>query len=99
LTPKFTWRHPSEWGEKLNAHRLSIQVTCILSNGSVYKLAPYFLMPDPFQYQPVFEWRLNIPEDVRERVPFKKEYPIQVIVELLGEKNREFDVMVIYDEA
>jgi len=56
-------------------------------------------MPDPFQYQPVFEWRLNIPEDVRERVPFKKEYPIQVIVELLGEKNREFDVMVIYDEA
>ena len=35
-----------------------------------------------------------------EKVPYKKEYPIQVSIELIGAtKEFAFDVMLVYDEA
>ncbi len=54
------------------------------------------------QYQPVFELpqELLIPADPWEGLLYKKEFPMQVIIELksMGDKI-DFDVMVIYDEA
>lgn len=101
LTPLFEWKHPDDWGRKLLENRLSIQVKCAMNNGETITSAPYTLLPNPFQYQPVFELEpaINVPETIRERIPFKKEYPIHVVIELLGQDHIDFDVMLVYDEA
>lgn len=34
------------------------------------------------------------------KVPYKKEYPIQVTIELIGATEKfDFDVMLVYDEG
>jgi hypothetical protein len=41
---------------------------------------------------------INIPADMWERVPCKKDYPIQVNIELNGSTDKfDFDVMIVYD--
>jgi hypothetical protein len=43
---------------------------------------------------------VNIPADMWEKVPYKKEHPIQVSIELIGATEKfDFDVMLVYDEA
>jgi hypothetical protein len=43
---------------------------------------------------------INIPADIWEKVPYKKDYSIQITIELAGTADKfDFDVMLVYDEA
>jgi hypothetical protein len=80
-----------------------IEITCTNSNGAragqSYVVSSY---NNPHYYQPVFtlSQSIKIPDSLWEKTPYKKDYPIQVIIELVGTANRiDFDVMMVYDEA
>jgi Fic family protein len=100
LQPLFSWKHPDEWAAKLAQNNFFIKITCSMNSG-VMASTQYPILASPYHYQPVFEFQpaISIPETIRQRVPFKKEYPIQVLIELLGKENIDFDVMLVYDEA
>lgn len=79
-----------------------IEITCINSNGSkasqLYSVSSY---NRPDYYQPVFSLSqfIKIPDSLWEKVPYKKDFPIQVKIELTGALDTfDFDVMLIYDE-
>lgn len=103
LTPIFTWSHPDEWSTQLMKNGLYIQVTCTNGNGITVK-QPYAVSSynNPHYYQPVFSLSqaIVIPDSLWEKTPYKKDYPIQVTIELLGtSENFDFDVMLVYDEG
>lgn len=102
LTPKFEWKQPSEWGKKLINNGLHLKITCVGFAGMTVTAPFISLGPDPYQYQPVFELSrpYNIPEMVWQKVPFKKDFPMHVRIELEGSVEQfEFDMMVVYDEG
>ena len=103
LTPLFTWSHPDEWSAQLVKNGLMITITCINSNG-VKVSQPYSVSSynSPYYYQPVFSLSqsIKIPDSLWEKVPYKKDYPIQVTIEMTGTADKfDFDVMLVYDEA
>ncbi len=103
LTPIFSWSHPDEWSTQLMKNGLYIQINCTNGNGVTVK-QPYSVSSynSPYYYQPVFSLNqaIVIPDSLWEKTPYKKDYPIQVTIELLGTtENFDFDVMLVYDEA
>ena len=102
LTPLFDWSHPDEWGKLLTKNGLYIQVTCKSGTSLTLKGSPIFINPSLYHFRPtiLLSQPINIPKDMWEKVPYKKDYPMQVIVELLGTADKfDFDVMVVYDEG
>jgi Fic family protein len=103
LTPLFTWSHPDEWTAELVKNGLMIEISCINSSGMKVS-RPYAVSSynTPNNYQPVFSLSqsIKIPDSLWEKTPFKKDYPIQVAIELTGTADKfDFDVMMVYDEA
>jgi Fic family protein len=103
LTPLFTWLHPDEWNAQLIKNGLMIEISCINSNG-VKVSQPYSVSSynTPNNYQPVFSLSraIKIPDSLWKNAPYKKDYPIQVTIELIGTVDKfDFDVMLVYDEA
>jgi Fic family protein len=102
LTPLFEWADPNEWGSQLTKNGLYIQVTCISGNSLTVQAPPIFINPSLYHFRPtiILSQPINIPADVWEKVPYKKDYPIQVTIELMGTADTfDFDVMVVYDEG
>jgi Fic family protein len=102
LTPLFEWSHPDEWGSQLTKNGLYIQVTCVSSTGVTVKAPPVFINPSLYHFRPtvVLSQPINIPGDIWEKIPYKKDYPIQVAIELFGTKDKfDFDVMLVYDKT
>ncbi len=102
LTPLFEWSHPDEWGKQLTNNGLYIQVTCISGTFLTVKAPPIFINPSLYHFRPTITLSqpINIPKDLWEKVPYKKDYPMQVSIELLGTANKfDFDVMLVYDEG
>lgn len=102
LIPLFDWQHPDEWSKRMHQHGLYIQITCSNSNGAVVK-QPYSIAQynTPYHFQPVFNLNntIVIPETLWEKTPYKKDYPLDVTIELLGSLQPfDFDVMLVYDE-
>ena len=103
LTPLFTWSHPDEWSSQLVKNGLMITITCINSNG-VKVIQPYVVSSfnNPHYYQPVFSLSqsIKIPDILWKKIPYKKDYPIQVTIEVNSSSDEfYFDVMIVYDEA
>jgi Fic family protein len=101
LTPKFDWIRPDEWVAKLIQEGLYMQVTSTNSKGALVK-QPYGLSSfnNPYLFQPVFSLSqpINIPNDLWPNGIYINEYPLQVMVELLGSVEQfSFDVLVVYD--
>lgn len=103
LTPLFTWVHPDEWTTQLVKNGLMIEIKCTNNNGvKVSQLYPVSSYNTPQNYQPVFSLSqsIKIPDSVWVKTPFKKDYPIEATITLIGTTNKfDFDVMVVYDEA
>lgn len=102
LTPLFEWTDPNEWGSQLTKNGLYIQVTCVSGTSLTVKAPPIFINPSLYHFRPtiILSQPINIPADIWEKVPYKKDYPIQVIIELLGVVDKfDFDVMLVYDEG
>ena len=102
LTPLFDWEHPDEWGSRLTKNGLYIQITCISGTALTVKAPPIFINPSLYHFRPTITLSqpINIPGDIWEKVPYKKDYPIQVTIELIGTAEKfDFDVLVIYDEG
>ena len=102
LTPLFDWSHPDEWGKQLTKSGLYIQVTCISGTSVTVKGPPIFINPSLYHFRPtiILSQSINIPSDMWEKVPYKKDYPMQVTVELMGNADKfDFDVMLVYDEG
>jgi Fic family protein len=103
LTPLFAWSHPDEWSSKLFENGLMIAITCINSNGvNVNQSYAISSSISPYHYQPVIllSQYIKIPNSLWGKITYKKEYPIQVTIELIGSSATfDFDVMVVYDEA
>jgi hypothetical protein len=102
LTPLFEWSDPNEWGEQLTKNGLYIQVTCVSGSNVIVQSPPIFINPSLYHFRPtiILSQSISIPSDMWERVPLKKDYPMQVIIELIGAKEKfDFDVMLVYDEA
>ncbi|MCW3091400.1 MAG: Fic family protein [Ferruginibacter sp.] len=102
LTPLFEWKRPDEWSRIPGKNDLYVQIICSNNSGAVLTSAPYSIMPDPFQYQPVFLINppINIPNSIVDKTAFKSDYPIQVTIQLLSSTERiDFDVILIYDES
>ncbi len=102
LTPLFEWADPNEWGSQLTKNGLYIQVTCVSSTSLTVKAPPIFINPSLYHFRPtiILSQPINIPADMWEKVPYKKDYPIQVTIELIGTADKfDFDVMLVYDEA
>lgn len=102
LTPLFTWNHPDEWARKLANNGIYFEITCTGNIGGT--LMQQFMVSslnDGHQAFPAFELKqpMIIPEGMWERVPFKKEYPMQLSIRLMASAEViDFDVMLIYDE-
>lgn len=103
LRPLFAWSHPDEWSAQLVKNGLMIAITCINSNGvnvsQSYAISSFI---SPYHYQPVIllSEYIKIPNSLWGKTTYKKEYPIQVTIELIGSSDTfDFDVMVVYDEA
>ncbi len=103
LRPKFEWKHPDDWGTVLSRNGITIMVTCINAGALTTVQKPIiYLMPGPYQDKPVFEFDrdYNIPVDVWEGFPIKKEYPMQVMIDIKSQVDQiDFDIMIIYDEG
>ena len=102
LTPLFEWSDPNEWGSQLTKNGLYIQVTCVSGTSVTVKAPTIFINPSLYHFRPtiILSQPINIPADMWEKVPYKKDYPIQVIIELIGATEKfDFDVMLVYDEA
>ena len=102
LTPLFDWEHPDEWGSRLTKNGLYIQITCISGTALTVKAPPIFINPSLYHFRPTITLSqpINIPGDIWEKVPYKKDYPIQVTIELIGTAEKfDFDVLVVYDEG
>jgi Fic family protein len=102
LTPLFEWSDPNEWGGQLAKNGLYIQVTCVSGTALKVQAPPILINPSLYHFRPtiILSQPINIPADMWDKVPYKKEYPIQVTIELIGAKERfDFDVMLVYDEA
>lgn len=102
LTPLFEWSDPNEWGSQLTKNGLYIQATCVSGTSVTVKAPPIFINPSLYHFRPtiILSQPINIPADMWEKVPYKKDYPIQVTIELIGATEKfDFDVMLVYDEA
>lgn len=102
LTPLFEWSDPNEWGSQLTKNGLYIQVTCVSGTALTVQAPPILINPSLYHFRPtiILSQPINIPADMWEKVPYKKDYPIQVTIELIGTKEQfDFDVMLVYDEA
>lgn len=98
----FEWSDPNEWGGQLVKNGLYIQVTCVSGTALKVQAPPILINPSLYHFRPtiILSQPINIPADMWDKVPYKKEYPIQVTIELIGAKERfDFDVMLVYDEA
>ncbi|MBY0480832.1 MAG: hypothetical protein K2Q21_05705 [Chitinophagaceae bacterium] len=89
------------WGTKIVDFPL--QVTCStndqLTVGSIFTIAFY---NTGYDFQPVFMLKtpINIPGSLWKKVPYQKDFPMQVTIELEGSSDEfGFDVMAVYDEA
>lgn len=103
LTPKFKWSKPDDWCRVLINQGLLIQVTCFNSK-EVMRQQSYSVnaFNNPSYFEPVFTLNssIHIPVSLWEGVPNDNEFPIKVVVELLGTVDTfEFDVMLVYDAA
>ncbi len=85
ITAKFNWSDPNEWGKKLRENDLKLQITCTTSN-SVTISAPVHLLASLYHREPTLTMiqTPRIPDDIGPEIPYKKDYPIQVIIELIG---------------
>ncbi len=102
LTPLFEWLDPDEWSKKLIKNGLYIQVTCISGAALTIKSPPIWINPSLYHLKPtiILSQPINIPAEQWKQVPAKKEYPIQVNIELRGATEQfDFDVMLVYDET
>jgi len=102
LTPLFEWSDPNEWGSKLTKNGLFIQITCTSGTALKVQAPPIFINPGLYHFRPtiILSQPINIPADMWEKVPYKKGYPIQVSIELIGATEKfDFDVMLVYDGA
>jgi len=102
LTPLFEWSDPNEWGSQLTRNGLYIQVTCVSGTALTVQTSQILINPSLYHFRPtiILSQPINIPADMWDKVPYKKEYPIQVGIELIGAtKEFDFDVMLVYDEA
>jgi Fic family protein len=101
IAAKFDWSDPNEWFKRLQQNDLKLQITCKTSN-SVTISAPVHLVGSLYHEKPTLTMiqTPRIPDDIGPDVSYKKDYPIQVTVELQSASdNIDFDVTVIYDEA
>lgn len=103
LTPLFKWTHPDEWATRLLTDHLALQVTCStndqLTVGSLFTIASY---NTGYDFQPVFMLKtpINIPGSLWKKVPYQKDFPMRVTIELEGSSDEfGFEVMAVYDEA
>lgn len=103
LTPLFKWTHPDEWATRLLMDNLTLQVTCStndrLTVGSSFIIASY---NTGYDFQPVFMLKtpIHIPGSLWKKVPYHKDFPMQVTIELEGSSDElSFEVMAVYDEA
>ena len=102
LTPLFEWSDPNEWGSQLTKNGLYIQITCVSGTSLTIQAPPVLINPSLYHFRPtiILSQHINIPANIWEKVPYKKDYPIQVIIELIGATEKyNFDVMLVYDEA
>ncbi|MBS1669252.1 MAG: Fic family protein [Bacteroidetes bacterium] len=102
LTPLFEWSNPNEWSSQLTKNGLYIKVTCVTGTASTIKAPPILINPSLYHFRPtiILSQPINIPADIWEKVPYKKDFPIQVTIALIGAKEKfDFDVMLVYDEA
>lgn len=102
LTPLFEWTDPNEWGSQLTKNGLFIQVTCVNGTSLTVQAPPIFINPSLYHFRPtiILSQPINIPADMWEKIPYKKDYPIQVSIELNGILDKfDFDVMLVYDEG
>lgn len=103
LVPLFPWIKPDEWSTKLLNQGLGFKVTGYTSRGGSFSYQ-YSLMAfnSPFLYQPVFAITppINIPMSIKEKAPNLNDYPIRVVIELIGTVEKfDFDVLFVYDEV
>ncbi|MGL4597337.1 MAG: Fic family protein [Bacteroidia bacterium] len=103
LTPKFEWSKPDDWEIKLAEQNPMIHLKC-RSNAGELKQSTYALASfnNIFRYQPIFTLNMpiHIPESVWEGLPYDKEFPIQVSIEIeFSGDELKFDTMLVYDAA
>ena len=101
ITAKFDWSHPDDWGKKFREDQLRLMITCVTSNG-VRISSPVQLVESLYHHEPTLTriQQTRIPDDIGPDVPYKKDYPMQVTIELVGSSDTfNFDVLVVYDEA
>jgi len=81
---------------------LYIQIACVTGTALKVQAPPISINPSLYHFRPtiILSQPINIPGDTWEKVPYKKDYPIQVSIELTGAIEKfDFDVMLVYDEA
>lgn len=103
LTPKFKWTKPDEWSVALINQALFLKITCYNSKGGS-RLQQYSLSTfvNPYYFEPIFTLSspITVPQSLWEGSPNDNEFPIKVVIELLGSAtNFDFDVMLVHDAA
>lgn len=102
LTPLFTWNHPDEWAKKLINNGIVFEITCTGNiGGTLMQQFAVSSLNNGHQAFPAFELKqpMAIPDAMWERIPFKKEYPLQLSIKLTASVEAiDFNVMLIYDE-
>lgn len=103
LEPKFQWKKPSDWGQKLINSGLRLIINCYDSKGNSLQ-QPYYLpgFTSPYHYEPVFTLNnpIHIPASFWEGNANDNQFPIKVDFKLETDKDLvEFDVILVYDAA
>ena len=101
LRPNFDWNDPNNWSKKLFEEGLKLKIQCISQNGVVRKNEyNLFTFVTPFSYDPIFSLidSISIPESFSGGLPTDNEFPIKVLMEVSGVKQKsEFSVDIVVD--
>ena len=101
LTPRFDWKMPADWGQRLMKQNLTFQVIGISNTGRKAELPVYSMtaLINPTFFQPVFSLYkpIHIPGDFWDRLK-SADYPVKATVEIQsGSDHFDFAVMFVYD--
>jgi Fe2+ or Zn2+ uptake regulation protein len=102
LTPLFKWEKPDDWSKKLIDHGLSFKIISYTNKGGSFSDSfPLISFNNPMYYEPKLNLvpTISIPESITMKVPKMNEFPIRILIELMGSVSQfEFDVMFVYNE-